>query len=195
VVVATRPLSVTFRSQLTKSAMRKTFMVRFTCLTISCLMAISGISAHPKMDPIKFTLSTDATTISLDQEFEIKITASYQPVNPNLVFVFKGATTFRLKVVFPEGFRQTGGTYSDYIGTDLSSSKQTVSYTIKGKFVSPSSDGTFLLLRSNQSANSQSDFILAGRLGFRLSVLQTMEPNHRQLDLPSLLRTIFHICQ
>lgn len=146
--------------------MRKIYLVQFICFIISSLMILNNASANSKMDPIKFTLSTDATTISLDQEFEIKITASYQAINPNLVYVFKGATTFRLKVVFPEGFRQTGGTYSDYVGTELTSSKQTVSYTIKGKFVTPSPDGTFLLLRSNQGANSQSDFILAGRLGF-----------------------------
>ncbi|MEO6284638.1 MAG: right-handed parallel beta-helix repeat-containing protein [Dyadobacter sp.] len=146
--------------------MRKIFTKRFICLVITCLVTFSISYANPKIDPIKFTLSTDATTISLNQEFEIKITASYQAVNPNLVFVFKGATSFRIKVAFPEGFRQTGGTYADYIGTELSSSKQTVSYTLKGKFISPSSDGTFLLLRSNQNANSQSDFILAGRLGF-----------------------------
>jgi hypothetical protein len=147
--------------------MKKHFTSKLALLLLFTFFIPFWLQAgNPKIDPIKFTLTTTATNISQNEEFEITITAKYTSVNPNLIYVFQGANTFKLKMVFPEGFRQTGGTYHDYIGTELSSSKMSVSYTIKGKFTSPSNDGSFLLLRGNKDANTESDFILVGKVSF-----------------------------
>jgi hypothetical protein len=121
---------------------------------------------NPKIDPIRFTLSTTAQHIVLNEEFEIKITAKYIPLNPNLIYIFEGSNTFKLKLLLPDGFKQTGGTFSDFTGAELTTAKPAVSYTIKGKFISPSKDGTFQLLRSHKNADNNSDFILVGKLAF-----------------------------
>lgn len=135
-------------------------------LLFAMLFHMHVFAVNPKVDPIRFTMTTTATHITLGEEFEIKITASYQQISPNLVYVFQGANSFKLKMVFPDGFKQTGGSYYDYIGADLSSSKPSVSYTVKGKFTEGTGDGSFLLLRGNKNAGNDSDFILVGRVGF-----------------------------
>jgi hypothetical protein len=121
---------------------------------------------NPKIDPIKFTLTTSATSISLNEEFEIQITAKYQSIDPNLAYVFQGANSFKIKMVFPEGFRQTGGTYHDFIGADLTAAQPSVSFTVKGKFTGQTGDGSFLLLRGNKNAHSDGEFILVGQVSF-----------------------------
>jgi hypothetical protein len=121
---------------------------------------------NPKIDPIRFTLTTDAQHILPNEEFEIKITAKYLTINPNLVYVFAGSNNFRLKLVVPDGFKQTGGTYHDYIGTELTTAKPTITYTVRGKFSETDKGGDFQLLRSHKDANSESEFIQVGKLSF-----------------------------
>lgn len=146
--------------------MKTLLTFKIYALFFALLGSLSVQARSPKIDPIKFTLTTTATNITLGEEFEVKITASYQSINPNLVYVFHDANVFKLKMVFPDGFQQTGGSYLDYVGTELSSSKQTVSYNIKGKLTRDSGDGSFLLLRGNKNAHAESDFILVGQVGF-----------------------------
>ncbi|WP_254412530.1 hypothetical protein [Dyadobacter diqingensis] len=119
-----------------------------------------------KIDPVRFTISTEASYLSANEEFEIKITAKYLSINPNLVYVFEGSNAFKLKLIMPEGFKQTGGSYSDFVGTELTSSKPSVTYTVKGKFTSDTKGGIFQLLRSHKSAGNQSEFVQVGTLAF-----------------------------
>lgn len=130
------------------------------------LFAYKKTYADSKMDPIRFSMSTNASHITLNEEFEIKITAKYIALNPNLIYVFEGANSFKLKLVLPEGFQKTGGTYSDYVGTELTATKPSISYTIKGKFTTATSDGSFMLLRSHKNATAESDFIMVGQVKF-----------------------------
>jgi hypothetical protein len=144
---------------------KKHFTPTLLCLAFLLLTTIQSFS-NPKIDPIRFTIKTDAGHITLNEEFEIRITASYTALNPNLVYVFEGSNSFKLKVVTPEGFQQTGGTFRDFAGVELTKSKPTITYTLKGKFTSPTNDGSFLLLRSHRNATTDSDFILVGQVKF-----------------------------
>lgn len=127
---------------------------------------LSARTRPNKIDPIRFTITTDASYLSANEEFEIKITAKYLSINPNLVYVFDGANSFKLKLIMPDGFKQTGGTYSDFIGTELTSTKPSMTYTVKGKFISENDGGSFQLLRGSRNASNQSEFVLIGSLAF-----------------------------
>jgi hypothetical protein len=138
------------------------------CIYVFYLLAFSVKGAGPKIDPIKFTLSTPATHVGLNEEFEIIITAEYLSIAPNVAFVLKDANSFRVKLTVPEGFAKTGGDYYDYIGAELTRSRPKVSFKLKGKFTSEHSDATFELLRSHRNADNQSTFAAVGRLKFNL---------------------------
>ncbi|CAG5006512.1 hypothetical protein DYBT9275_03834 [Dyadobacter sp. CECT 9275] len=117
------------------------------------------------VDPIKFTITSNSTSIGLDQEFELIITARYISL-PNSVFVFEGSNSFRLKVITPDGFEQTGGNFRDFVGTELSASKPSESYTLRGKFTRPNEAGSFQLLRSHKAATNSSTFVQVATLSF-----------------------------
>jgi hypothetical protein len=140
----------------------------FNPLTVFLLVivCVPGFGS-PKIDPIKFSLSTNATLVSINEEFQIDIKASYMYIPSNTAFVFEGSNSFRLKLILPDGFEQTGGNFSDYVGADLSSTKPYVSYTLKGKFTKNGGDGIFQLLRSHKNADSQSTYIQVSQLSFK----------------------------
>jgi hypothetical protein len=136
----------------------------WVCLILVC-SAILNTAAAPKIDPIRFTVTTSATNLKLNEEFEITITAEYLNISPGTAYVLKDANSFKLKLTLPEGFVKTGGDYHDFIGTELSPSRPKVSYKIKGKFVS-SGSGMFELLRSHKNADNQSTFAAVGKISF-----------------------------
>lgn len=111
-------------------------------------------------------MSTQATQVALNEEFEISIKAAYLYIPSNTAFVFEGANSFRLKIVLPDGFEQTGGNFRDFIGADLSSGNRAVQYTLKGKFTRNTGSGAFQLLRSHRKADNQSTFIEVSRIMF-----------------------------
>ncbi|REA63495.1 hypothetical protein DSL64_03340 [Dyadobacter luteus] len=132
---------------------------------------------NPKIDPIRFSIGTKAAQVSLNEEFEITISAKYLNIPPGSAFVFEGSNSFKLKVVMPSGFVQTGGDFQDFIGTELTKGKTSASYTIKGKFVSTGQDGTFQLLRSHKNSDNQSTFIEVGRLNFNVNSGEELPDN------------------
>ncbi|WP_031529219.1 right-handed parallel beta-helix repeat-containing protein [Dyadobacter crusticola] len=135
--------------------------------TLFFVLAITHcLSASPKIDPIRFKIETNVSNVSLNEEFEITISAEYLNVSPTTAFVLKDANNFKLKLTLPEGFVKTGGDYHDYIGTELTPSRPKASYKLKGKFVSKSSLGVFELLRSHKNADNQSTFVAVGALTF-----------------------------
>lgn len=133
------------------------------CLVLSF---VKSFARNPQIDPIRFTLTTNATHVSLNQEIEIRINAEYLNISPDIAYVLDGANSFRLKVTVPEGFVRLGGTYYDYVGCNLTKSKPKITYTIKGKFTSSIGNRTFELLRSHVDADKRSIFIAVGRLTF-----------------------------
>lgn len=133
-------------------------------LSVSCLMGVRGQS----VDPVKFTLETNASRIQIGEEMEIVIKASLLELPSNTVFVFKENYSFKIKLVAPDGFVQTSGTYSDYIGTTLSPARPAVTYTVKGKFATSTKVNKFTLLRGNQNANDQSQFVFVTSLSYSI---------------------------
>ncbi|MCE7058626.1 right-handed parallel beta-helix repeat-containing protein [Dyadobacter sp. CY343] len=157
-----------------------------------CLFFISSslLSARGSaIDPIRFSVTTTATNVGLNEEFQIDIKASYLSVPGNVAFVFEGANAFRLKMILPVGFEQTGGDFTDFVGTQLSSQKPYVHYTLKGKFVSDAGDGLFQLLRSHKNANNQSTFTQVCTLNFKMDVANSLaadtEENARVAATPT----------
>jgi hypothetical protein len=133
-------------------------------LTFNFLETFGGAS----IDPIRFTMTTHSSQIELNEEIEIEITARYLSVSPTVAFVFEGSNSFKLKLITPSGFKQTGGDFVDLIGGELSPSRPFIKYTFTGKFTHESGDGIFQLLRSHKNANSQSDFIQVAKLSFSM---------------------------
>lgn len=127
---------------------------------------ISQATKAPKIDPVKFEINTDANQVGVNEEFEITISAQLLNIPANTVYIFENSNSFRLKLITPEGFQQTGGTFFDFVGAELTSSKRVVSYTVRGSFVSSTPKGSFQLLRSHKNATNQSNFIEVGHLSF-----------------------------
>ncbi|MCF2503365.1 hypothetical protein L0663_08255 [Dyadobacter sp. CY107] len=145
-----------------------TWLSKCFCLVLISMLALSSTYTNA-IDPIRFSISTSATEVLVNKEFEIKIKADLLNIPTNTVYVFESARAFRLKVILPEGFRQTGGSFNDFIEGELSGNKPSAFYTIKGKFVSAERSGVFQLLRSHKSANSASQFVEVDRLSFGMT--------------------------
>jgi hypothetical protein len=143
--------------------MTKSLQLTF-CLFFLSLQLIGKSS--PKIDPIKFEIKTYASSVEINEEFEILITAKLLNIPANTVYIFKDANSFRLKLILPDGFVQTGGDYADYVGGELTAAKPVIKYSLKGKFTTEGQKGMFRLLRSHSNATDQSNFIEVGNIGF-----------------------------
>lgn len=144
----------------------------FTSIKVLVFLILSfhiKLIAKSKIDPIRFSISTSASQVSLNEEFEVKISAKYLNIPANVAFVFEGSNSFRLKLIVPDGFIQTGGDFTNFVGTELNSSKPAVTYTLRGKFTSSSASGIFQLLRSHNNSDNKSTFVEVGRLSFNVN--------------------------
>ncbi|MBD2701213.1 hypothetical protein IC229_11240 [Spirosoma sp. BT702] len=115
-------------------------------------------------DPIRFTLKADKQQIAVGEPLTITVVAHYLNISPALLFTTAGSNAFRLKVLLPEGFVQTGGDYVDYVGTELSAEKPTATYILKGYFTKAGSKNEFRLLRGHGLADANSLFVDKSRL-------------------------------
>jgi parallel beta-helix repeat protein len=155
--------------------MKKNSTVKWGLLIVVALLTrVAIFSTYAQVDPIRLTMETNASQIALNEEFEIIVKAQLISLPANVAFTFKDNYSFKIKVIFPKGFRQTGGSYSDYAGTTLSDAKPMAAYSIKGMFVSKSEDRKFSLMRSNSRATEHGMFALVATLAYS----QT-EPNQR----------------
>lgn len=111
-------------------------------------------------DPIRFAIRSSKRAVGIGESFDLIITAELLNISPNLLFFAPGSDRYRLKMLLPPGFEQTGGDFADYAGADLSYPKQaTRTYHLTGHFVSASAGTCFRLLRSHGQANDQSLFV------------------------------------
>ncbi len=111
-------------------------------------------------DPIRFTLQSNKRSVNVGESFELTITADLLAISPNLMFFLPGSTRYRLKMLLPAGFEQTGGDFVDYTGAELSYPSQTSkTYHIVGRFVTVSPGTCFRLLRSHGQSDDQSLFV------------------------------------
>lgn len=133
------------------------------------------------LDPVKFSIETTGNQVELNEEIEIVVKAQLLPVNESIMFIFKESYAFRVKVVLPEGFVQTGGNYTDFIGTTLTFKNPSVSYVLKGKFTSQVQSGKFLLLRGSEKANSTSQLVFVASLPFSVKAASESSDSTREM--------------
>lgn len=119
-------------------------------------------------DPIKFTLETNATTVVLNEDFQILVKAELLNLPPSASFIFEDSRSFKLKVVLPDGFVQTGGSYSEYLIDKLSAAKPAATYTLKGRFTKLQTSGFFELLRGHPEADASARFVAVGKLTYEI---------------------------
>ncbi|QHV93594.1 hypothetical protein [Spirosoma endbachense] len=111
-------------------------------------------------DPIRFSLSINKQSIRLGETIDLTIKAELLSISPNLLFHLPGSNTYRLKLILPAGFEQTGGDFVDYIGAELSYPARTeATYHIIGHFSTITPGTSFRLLRSHGQADAQSLFV------------------------------------
>ena len=116
------------------------------------------------IDPIGMSIQADKVKPKVGEPIELTITARYLNLHPSLLFTFQGSNAFRIKVIVPDGFVVTGGTYQDYIGDNLTPDHPHVSYTITGHFTKIPEQSQFRLLRGGADANEQSIFVLKSQV-------------------------------
>jgi hypothetical protein len=149
--------------------------VNFVVGYLIILQCCQSGTASAHIDPIHFTISTEESGVLLGQEFELTIRAKYMSIPPTAAFVFEGANEFTLKIILPDGFVRTGGTFQDLVPFKLSSVTPDLELTVKGKFVRQTENGNFQLLRGHNRANNSSTFIQVGTLSFSLDDVEQSE--------------------
>ena len=137
-------------------------------------------------DPIQFTLRSNKRSVRMGEPLDLTITAQLLNISPNLMFFGPGSNSYRLKVLLPSGFEQTGGDVVDYAGASLSHPAQsTQTYHITGHFTSASAGTCFRLLRSHGQADDQSLFEQKAMLCLRtgpVDALQLAQTDSRLSD-------------
>ncbi|WP_307141396.1 immunoglobulin domain-containing protein [Siphonobacter sp. SORGH_AS_1065] len=84
----------------------------------------------------------------MNEEVILTIGVQYFNVSPNSVFTLMSEGIF-LKVLVPEGFEQTGGSYYDFIEARVNANNSYQEFTIKGKFNRIPTNGIFTLIKGD----------------------------------------------
>jgi len=99
-------------------------------------------------DPIKFTLMPSKSTVSLGEEMELTLTVELLDISPKLLFTFEELRNYSIKIILPQDFIQTGGTYLNSATGTLDPANPKHTYTIKGRYLDkPALDDCFKILR------------------------------------------------
>lgn len=155
-------------------------MRTFSQLTFTLFIFILHVSIGTAQtaDPIRYSLQTNASLVGLGDEMEIEIKAERIKYPSKTVFIFKEDYSVQLKMIVPDGFVQTGGTYFPNASITFSSSINEVVYTLKGRFTEYTGQNQFMLLKRNQSAKEQGVYVSVARLAY--SVSEPGPANQRQ---------------
>jgi hypothetical protein len=117
-----------------------------------------------EIDPVVFTLASNHSSVTVGEEFEITIECRALSNWDERLLSTVLDREFRLKLVFPEGFLQTGGNYADFIGDRLSAGRAHVIYKVRGRFERVPDSGTFLLLRGTKHSVELGRFLARGQI-------------------------------
>lgn len=99
-------------------------------------------------DPVKFTLTPNKKTAMLGEEIELTLTAELLDISPRLLFTLEELRNYSIKVILPQDFIQTGGTYLNFATGTLDPANPKHTYTIKGRYLDkPAIDDCFKVLR------------------------------------------------
>jgi hypothetical protein len=112
------------------------------------------------LDPVRFTIKSSHDSVALGKEIELTITAEYLDVHAMLAFQFEDANAYTLKVLLPNGFVMTGGTYYDFIQGKVDKFNPRQSYTIRGFFEAMNGEDCFKLLRGKAGAGMNDSWLL-----------------------------------
>ncbi|WP_337044427.1 LamG-like jellyroll fold domain-containing protein [Emticicia sp. 17c] len=115
-------------------------------------------------DPVRFRLSASKDSIAIGEEFEIKITAEFVDVNHALMFQFEGSNEFTLKMLLPDGFIQTGGTYYDFVQGKVTKENPRQEFAIRGFFEKANELNEFKLLRGAKGAGINASYYVASKI-------------------------------
>ena len=130
-------------------------------------------------DPIRFTLTCNKQHIGIGEPIELTITAQLLDIPANLMFFLPGANGYSLKLLSPSGFQQTESELPELTGGELAyPTKTTVTYRVRGYFVSAADLTCFRLLRGSRQATSQSLFET------KATLCLTTEPEPLSLSSP-----------
>lgn len=113
-------------------------------------------------DPVRFFITASKDSISIGEEVELTITAQFLDIHPMLMFQFDGSNEFTLKLLIPDGFVVTGGTYYDYIQGKVDRNNPTQRFTVKG-FFEGEDDLCFNLIRGARNAGAESVYYKVAR--------------------------------
>lgn len=158
----------------------------FQLACMACLLlflTVAPVRAHDGtgIDPVKFSFETTTNQVKLNEEMEIVVKAQLLPVNESIMFVFKESYAFRIKIVLPDGFVQTGGNYSDFVGTTLTAGNPSAVYQLKGKFMSEVPAGKFTLLRGSDKANNSSQLVYVASIPFSVKAASKPGDSNREM--------------
>ncbi len=126
------------------------------------------VNAPLHNDPVRFTLRCEKQAVRVGESFDLIITAELLSVSPHLMFFLPGSNAFRLKLLLPPGFEQTGGDFTDYVAGELSlPARPVATYRLSGRFVTAQAGTSFRLLRSYGRANDQDLFVEKATLSLK----------------------------
>ncbi|MBD2704832.1 hypothetical protein IC229_29645, partial [Spirosoma sp. BT702] len=141
-------------------------------------------------DPIRFLMQANKASIAIGEEVEITITAELMPILPSQMFFFEAQRSYRLKVLLPKNFVQTGGTYYDYVGGSLSTNgNKKEQYTIKGYFIEAIVE-PFILLRGGKDPGVSDLFEKKQQLFIQLATKDPITQPRARQTAACLLKTM-----
>ena len=116
------------------------------------------------IDPVLFSMSADRSAVKIGEEFSIDIHCALRDFSGLRLFMAPLDGEFVLKVVFPDGFVQTGGNYYHQVSGKLLRPGERVAFRLTGKFISKPPSGKFMLLRGTKRSADIDRFLYRGEL-------------------------------
>lgn len=145
------------------------FLLVFLLSNVSFAFNEADKDHNSDIDPVLFYFTSDKSEVRLGEELVLTIVATERSSFDPRIYPWYGFDTdFRLKVVLPEGFVQTGGDYRDFVGGKLSDTKKMIKYELSGRFESDPGDALFMLLRWGKNAETDQRFVLRGELKMKI---------------------------
>jgi hypothetical protein len=138
------------------------------------------IENEADIDPVLFSMSADKSVVKVGEEFSIDVQCMLRDFSSLGLLPVSLDGEFVLKVVFPDGFVQTGGNYYHTVSTKLLRPGDRIAYRLTGKFVSKPPAGKFMLLRGTKSSADIGRFLYRGEVSIAVENPEIAEKPYRQ---------------
>lgn len=140
----------------------------------------NGLENEADIDPVLFSMSADKSVVKIGEAFSIDIQCTLRDFSDLRLFPVSLNGEFVVKVVFPDGFVQTGGNYYHTVSGKLLRPAEKIVYRITGKFVSKPPSGKFMLLRGTKQSVEVGRFLYRGELAVAVDDAEVGEAAARQ---------------